>query len=118
MWFNPSALETPALQKIKKYNANKVEIEMASYCYEVMDGLGQNQMRFCPKDLVEVMREYGLRAEINMVRNILKDNWGLASQKNSEYIFYRIDMDGEIIPVKRKGRYMEVALTEIEKILL
>jgi len=118
MWFSASALETPALQKIKKYNANKVEIEMAAYCYEVMDGLGQNRMRCCPKDLVEVMRESGLRADINMVRNILKDNWGLASQKNSEYSFYRIDIDGEIIPVKRKGRYMEVELTEIEKILL
>ena len=118
MWFNPSALETPALQKIKKYNANKVEIEMAAYCYEVMDGLGQNQVRFCPKDLVEVMRESGLRADINMVRNILKDNWGLASHKNSEYSFYHIGMDGEIVPMKRKGRYLEIALTDIDKILL
>jgi len=118
MWFNPSELETPALQKIKKYNANKVEIEIATYCYEVMDSLGLNKVRCCPKDLTEVLRELGLRADINMVRNILKDNWGLASQKNGEYSFYRIDMDGEIVPVKRKGRYMEVSLTDIAKILL
>lgn len=118
MWFNSSALETPALRKIKKYNANKVEIEMAAYCYDVMDGLGQDKMRCCPKDLMEVMWESGLRADITMVRNILKDNWGLTSQKNGEYSFYHIGTEGKIIPVKRKGRYLEIALTEIDKILL
>ncbi len=30
MWFNPALLETPALNKIKKYNSSKVEIEMAN----------------------------------------------------------------------------------------
>ena len=118
MWFNSLELETPALQKIKKYNANKVEIEMAAYCYDVMDGLGQDKMRCCPKDLMEVMREFGLRADITMVRNILKDNWGLTSQKNGEYSFYHIGTEGEIVPVKRKGRYLEIALTDIDKILL
>jgi hypothetical protein len=118
MWFNPSVLETPALQKIKKYNTNKIEIEMAAYCYEVMEGLQQDKIRCCPKDLMEVLRESGLRADINTIRNILKDNWGLTSEKNGEYSFYHIGMDGELVPVKRKGRYMEVALTVIDKILL
>jgi DNA mismatch repair protein MutH len=75
-------------------------------------------MRCCPKDLMEVMREFGLRADITMVRNILKDNWGLTSQKNGEYSFYHIGTEGEIVPVKRKGRYLEIALTDIDKILL
>jgi len=80
--------------------------------------LGQDKMRCCPKDLMEVMREFGLRADITMVRNILKDNWGLTSQKNGEYSFYHIGTEGEIVPVKRKGRYLEIALTDIDKILL
>ncbi|KAA6314764.1 hypothetical protein EZS27_034671 [termite gut metagenome] len=36
MWFTPLQLETPALQKIKKYNTNKIEIEIAAYCRDVM----------------------------------------------------------------------------------
>lgn len=118
MWFHPSALDTPALQKIKKYNTNKIEIEMAAYCSEVMEGLNQDKLRCCPKDLMEVLRESGLRADINTIRNILKDSWCLTSQKNSEYYFYLIGADGELIPVKRKGRYIEITLSMVDEILL
>ncbi|WP_372773590.1 primase-helicase family protein [Mangrovibacterium sp.] len=118
MWFNPSALETPALQKIKKYNTNKLEMEMATYCRDVMEGLQKDKMRCCPKDLLEVLRESGLRADITVIRNILKDNWELTSEKNGEYNFYHIGTDGELVPVKRKGRYMEVAIADLNKILL
>jgi len=118
MWFNPSALETPALHKIKKYNTNKLEMEMATYCRDVMEGLQKDKMRCCPKDLLEVLRESGLRPDITVIRNILKDNWGLTSEKNGEYNFYHIGTDGELVPVKRKGRYMEVAITDLNKILL
>jgi Family of unknown function (DUF5906) len=118
MWFHPSTLDTPALQKIKKYNTNKIEIEMAAYCYEVMDGLKQTKLRCCPKDLMDVLRESGLRADINIIRNILKDSWGLNSGKNGEYSFYLTGTDGEFIPVKRKGRYMEIEIAMVDKILL
>jgi phage/plasmid-associated DNA primase len=40
MWFDPALLETSALNKIKKYNSSKVEIEMASYCNEMMELTG------------------------------------------------------------------------------
>ncbi|MCW0483825.1 hypothetical protein, partial [Gaoshiqia sediminis] len=118
MWFNPSVLETPALHKIKKYNTNKLEMEMATYCRDVMEGLQKDKMRCCPKDLLEVLRECGFRADITVIRNILKDNWGLTSEKNGEYNFYHIGTDGELVPVKRKGRYMEVAITDLNKTLL
>jgi len=118
MWFHPSTLDTPALQKIKKYNTNKIEIEMAAYCYEVMESLKQTKFRCCPKDLMDVLRESGLRADINTIRNILKDSWGLTSEKNGDYFFYLIGTNGELVPVKRKGRYMEIEITVVDKILL
>jgi len=118
MWFNPAALETLALHKIKKYNTNKLEMEMATYCRDVMEVLQKDKIRCCPKDLLEVLRECGLRVDITVIRNILKDNWGLTSEKNGEYNFYHIGTDGEPVPVKRKGRYMEVAITDLNKILL
>ena len=76
------------------------------------------KMRCCPKDLADVLRESGVHADVNVVRNILKDNWGLTSEKNGEYSFYHIGTDGEIVPMKRKGRYMEIALADIDEILL
>ena len=47
-----------------------------------------------------------------------KDSWGLNSEKNGEYSFYLIGTDGEFIPVKRKGRYMEIEISMVDKILL
>jgi hypothetical protein len=67
---------------------------------------------------MDVLRESGLRADINIIRNILKDSWGLTSDKNGEYSFYLIGTDGEFIPVKRKGRYMEIEISVVDKILL
>lgn len=118
MWFNPAMLETPALYRIKRYNSNKVEMEMAAYISEVMERLGQNTFLCCYKDMLDMVRETGLKADITQVRNILKDGWGLSSQHNSDYTFYRIGIDGELFPLKRKGRYLEIEKALIDKILL
>jgi hypothetical protein len=118
MWFKPSLLETPALNKIKKYNSSKVEIEMASYCAEVMERLEQNTFHCCPKDFLDIMRNAGLKTDISQIRSILKDSWGLRSDRNSDYTFYWVGSDGEIHPMKRKGRYLEIEKNLVDKILL
>jgi len=118
MWFNPSLLETPALLKIKKYNTNKIETEIAAYCSDVMDKLGEDKMYCCPKDFMDAIRDAGLKADITQIRNILKDGWGLRSDKNSDYTFYYIGIEGNLIPMKRKGRYLEVKRGLIDEILL
>ncbi|MDR0332441.1 MAG: DUF5906 domain-containing protein [Dysgonamonadaceae bacterium] len=118
MWFSPSMLETSALQKIKKYNTNKIEIEMATYCLDVMERLGQDKISCCSKDFIDELRNTGLRVDITQIRNILKDNWGIHSEKNGEYTFYHITTDGELFPMKKKGRYFEINRATIDKILL
>jgi hypothetical protein len=118
MWFIPTILETPALQKIKKYNANKIEMEMAAYCCEVMERQGKNSMLCCPADFLDIVRNAGLKTDIIQVRSILKDSWGLRTEKNSDYIFYQIGADGELFPMKRKGRYFEISRGDIDEILL
>jgi hypothetical protein len=118
MWFSPTMLETPALQKIKKYNTNKIEIEMAAYCSDVMERLGQDKILCCPADFLDVIRNAGLKTDITQVRSILKDSWGFRSEKNSDYTFYHIGTDGELFPMKRKGRYFEILRGNIDKILL
>jgi hypothetical protein len=118
MWFNPKLLETPALNKIKKYNSSKVEIEIASYCSEVMELLGKDTFQCCAKDFLMVVQNAGLRADLNQIRNILKDNWGLQSDRNSDYYFYWIRHNGELEPMKKKGRFFEIEKSFVDKILL
>jgi hypothetical protein len=118
MWFSPAVLETPALQKIKKYNTNKIEMEMAAYCSDVMERQGKDSMLCCPADFLEVIRNAGLKTDITQVRSILKDSWGLRTEKNSDYTFYHIGTEGELFPMKRKGRYFEINRRNIDEILL
>jgi hypothetical protein len=118
MWFSPALLETPALQKIKKYNTNKTEMEIAAYCLEVMEHLEKDRILCCPADFLDIIRNTGLKADITQVRNILKDSWGLRTEKNSDYTFYHIGTDGELFPMKRKGRYFEINRSDIDEILL
>jgi len=118
MWFNPALLQTKALSKIKKYNTNKTEIEIAVYCSDVMERLNQNKLLCCPKDFLDVIRDTGLKTDITQIRNILKDSWGLNSERNGDYTFYFIATEGELLPMKRKGRYIEVTRELVDKILL
>ncbi|GHT59539.1 hypothetical protein AGMMS50239_06420 [Bacteroidia bacterium] len=118
MWFNPVELETSALQKIKKYNINKIEMEMATYCSDVMERFGQDKILCCPKDFIDELRDSGLRADISQIRSILKDSWGVHSEKNGEYTFYHIGIEGELFPMKKKGRYFEIPRLLVDKILL
>lgn len=118
MWFAPALLETPALIKIKKYNTNKVETEIATYCIEVMDRLEKDTLLCCPKDMLDIIRETGLKADLVQIRNIFKDSWKLRSEKNGDYTFYHIGTEGEIFPAKRKGRYFEISRSLVEKLLL
>jgi len=118
MWFKPILLETAALRKIKRYNTNKIEVEMASYCKDVMETKELNKMMCCAKDFMPVISDTGLKTDISHIRNILKDSWSLNSEHNGEYTFYLISKDGELTPMKRKGRYVIVTLEFVNKILL
>jgi hypothetical protein len=118
IWLSPNLLETPALLKIKKYNTNKIEMEMATYCSTVMKWTAQDKINCCPKDFIDELRDTGLRADITQIRNILKDEWGIHSEKNGEYTCYHIGTAGDPFPMKRKGRYFEISRVTIDKILL
>lgn len=118
MWYSPAILETSALLKIKKYNTNKVEMEMASYCREVMERFGQDKVLCCPKDFLDELRDTGLRADTIQIRSILKDSWNVHSEKNGDYTFLHIGSEGDLIPMKKKGRYFEINRATIDEILL
>lgn len=116
MWFNPADLVTPALRKIQRYNTNKVEVEIANYCFDVMEKRQDNRFCCCPKDFVEIIRESGLKTDITQIRNILKESWKLKSENNTEYTFYATDSAGELVSQKKKGRFFIIPRTLVERI--
>ena len=117
MWFNPKDIETKALLRIKKYNINKIEIEMANYCNEIMDQLKVDRISFCVNDFIEIMRDHGLKTDATQIRNILKESWEIASKNNSDYLLHKIDKSGNLISLKSKGRYYIIEREQIDKIL-
>ena len=68
--------------------------------------------------MMDVIRDAGLKADLTQIRSIFKDSWGLRSDKNSEYTFYHVGTEGDLFPMKRKGRYYEVPRELVEKLLL
>jgi hypothetical protein len=83
-----------------------------------MEKLGRDTVSCCPKDLLDVVRDAGLRADLMQIRGILRDSWGLRSDRNSDYTFYHIGTEGDPVPAKRRGRYFEVSRELVEKLLL
>jgi hypothetical protein len=96
----------------------KTEIEIATYCSDVMERTKDDKVLCCPKDLLDIVRDAGMKTDITTIRSILRDNWGLRSDKNSDYIFHLIGTEGDLFPGKRKGRYFEVSRELVNRILL
>ena len=91
---------------------------MASYCNEMIELTGQTVFRCCTKDLLNAVQNTGLKADLNQIRNILKDNWGVHSENNSYYTLYSQKFDGELDSVRKKGRFVEIEKSLVDKILL
>jgi hypothetical protein len=83
-----------------------------------MERTEKHKITCCPIDFLDVIRNTGLKTDTIQVRSILKDNWNILSEKNGDYTFNHIGVDGELFPVKKKGRYFEINRTIIDKILL
>jgi hypothetical protein len=53
----------------------------------VMERLEKDKLLCCPADFLDIIRNTGLKTDLIHVRGILKDSWGLRSDKNSDYTF-------------------------------
>lgn len=116
MWFHPSQLITPALRKIKSYNRNQIETEIAQILLSILDEEEKaDELRFCIGDVQDWLRTKGFRkASSNGIRKILQENWKLKPSGNSNsYIQYRLANDGSLYSNMRKGRYYNLSKCEI-----
>lgn len=117
MWFRPEQIVTSALKRVKKYNRNKLEVEMAQILLTMVDQKELSEICFSLSDMQDWLQKKGFRGyDSNSIRKVLQDNWKLAPSENSNsYIQYRLSSDGGIYEYNYKGRYYKLSQNEVLK---
>jgi hypothetical protein len=116
MWFTPSQIKTPALRKLVQNNRNRVEKEIASICLMVMEKFDLEEVNLCSGDILPALRMSRVNSDQTHVRKILKKDWKLESQSNSNrYEKFSFLPDGEIIMTSAKGRYYTIGKSFLDE---
>lgn len=118
MWFRPEQLTTPALKRIKRYNRNKLEVEMAQLLLFLLDQREAEEICFCVADMQDWLSKKGIRGyDSNNIRRVLQEEWKLKPSENSNaYLLYRLGGDGNIFECNQKGRFYRLSQKEVLKL--
>ena len=112
MWFRPDQLLTSALKKIKAYNRNRLETEMALILLNIIEQKEEaEEICFCISDMQDWLKIKGFRGnDSNSIRRILQENWNLKPSGNSNaYLQYRMTTDGSLFEYMHKGRFFRLS---------
>jgi hypothetical protein len=118
MWFRPEQITTPALKKVKRYNRNKLEVEMSQILLFILDSKETiKEICFCLSDMQDWLIKKGFRGyDSGSIKRVLQDEWKLLPSDNSNsYQQYRILGDGTIYEYTQKGRFYKLSEKEILK---
>lgn len=116
MWFTESQIYTKALKRLKQNNRNRVEKELANILMSIMEKDDLTEVNLCPMDAVNILSRTRIKTDITQMRRILKKDWGLTNQQNSNlYQKYTIWSDGDIVAKEAKGRYFTITKEFIYK---
>src|ERR1019366_3838711 len=108
MWFRPEQLSTPALKRVKRYNCNKLEVEMSHLLLSILDVKESIQeICFSLSDIQDWLIKRGFRgSDTGAIRSVLQNAWNLKPECNSlAYLQYKYGTDGIIYEFNTKGRY-------------
>ncbi len=109
MWFSFEQIKTKAFTRLVQNNKSRVEKELASILYMIMERLEMEEIQLCPYDAVDLVYRSRIKTSQNEMRRILKRNWKLTNQTNScWYEKFSLWQDGDIQSKKTKGRYFTV----------
>lgn len=109
MWFAADQIETNALRKLVQHNRNRIEKELANLLLMVMENNDLEQLDLCPLDALGALSRTRFRTDITQIRKILKKDWKLENQPNSnKYQRFAIWGDGSTSFVDGKGRYFTI----------
>jgi hypothetical protein len=115
MWFRPEQLITPALKRVKRYNRNKLEVEMSQILMVIIDQKELSEICFSLSDMQDWLQKKGFRGyDSNSIRKVLQDHWKLNRSENSNsYTQYRLSSDGSIYEYSYKGRFYKLSQSEV-----
>lgn len=109
MWFTPQQIKTNALNKLVQNNRNRVEKELANILASIMERFDLSEVNLCPLDAVNILSRTRIKTDVTQMRRLLKNEWGLSNQKNSNlYERYSLWSDGDIVSKEAKGRYFTI----------
>ena len=119
MWFRPEQINTQALKRVKRYNRNKLEVEMSQILLFIIDtkeGIGE--VCFCLSDMQDWLIKKGFRGyDSGSIKRVLQDEWKLQPSDNSNsYQQYRILGDGTIYEYTQKGRFYRLSEKTVLKL--
>ena len=119
MWFRPEQISTPALKKVKRYNRNKLEVEMSQILLYILDTKETiYEICFCLSDMQDWLIKKGFRGhDSGSIKRVLQDDWKLRPSDNSNsYQQYRMLGDGTISEYSQKGRFYKLSEKEVLKL--
>lgn len=119
MWFRPDQLSTAALKRVKRYNRNKLEVEMAQLLLSIIDIKEEvEELQFTLSDIQDWLAKKGFRGyDSGAVKNVLQNMWQLKPVNNSlAYLQYKIGTDGNIFELNTKGRFYSLRQKEVFKL--
>lgn len=109
MWFTPEQIKTQALENLMQNNRNRVEKELASMIFDVMETFELEEVDVCPLDALQVLNRTRIKTDLTQLRQILKNDWKLRNQDNSlKYQKIFMWQDGGLGLIDAKGRYFTV----------
>lgn len=118
MWFTPKQLLTTALIKVKLYNKNTLQVEMAQSLLSILDSNDDiSEICFSLTDIQQWLQKKGIKGNDNMkLKRVLQFEWKLSPSSNSNaYLQYNFGIDSNILMKPSKGRYYKVSKIEVLK---
>lgn len=110
MWFTKEQIHTDALTVLIRGNRTSVEKELEEMLKDEFTVFEELQLCYTTKNLVNMLKNRGVNTSSNYVATLLKTKYGLESDKNSSYKWYRseifnVDNSNADGFTSEKGRY-------------
>ena len=116
MWFSPKLTFTPALQRIIRNNRNKLELEMAELCLDIMEMNNVEEVSFCINDMMPLLSNTQCKYDKGQIRRIVQDIWKLTPVSNTQtYTTYQLSYNAPLYysPIRRTGRFYTITKEQL-----
>lgn len=94
LWFRRDLVVTDQWHHIVNFCRSNIEKQLAVSIVEMMDLIGVEELRYSPKNLVDLLRNEGIRTDKVAILQLLKKRWKLQPALKQKYYKY-LPVDNE-----------------------